>query len=128
MAHHEAKVEVFNGISTEDVPSAGWGWSGLSKRAVVLSGLISVGFLVFMLVGNHEGNVENIWLIALAAFILVGTAWFAFEPKAKERTTVTARNKAQGHVEPNWTADQLNNTGVYADLTPEEKLALNIKE
>src|SRR5699024_11374856 len=55
-------------------------------------------------------------------------AWFAFEPKAKERTTVTAHNKAQGHVEPNWTADQRNNTGVYADLTPEEKLALNIKE
>lgn len=128
MAHHEAKVEVYNGISTEDVPSAGWGWSGLSKRAVVTAGIISALFLVFMLVGNHEGNVENIWLIALAVAIAVGTAWFAIDPKAKQRTTVTSHNKAPGHVEPNWTEDQKNLTGVYADLSAEEKLAMNIKE
>lgn len=128
MAHHEAQVEVYNGTSTEDVPSAGWGWSGLSKRAVVISGIVSAAFLVFMLVGNHEGRVEDIWLILLAAGILVGTAWFAFGPKAKQRTTVTAHNKPVGHVEPVWTEDQKNGTGVYAKLSAEEKLAMNIQD
>lgn len=126
MADHEAKVKVYNGVSTLDVPSAFWGWSALTKRSVVLSGILGGLFMLLMLHGNHHGNVENIWLIVLAVGTFVGTAWLAIEPTAQQRKTVTARNKPVGHVEPVWTADQQELTGVYADLSDEELLALNI--
>ncbi len=128
MANHEAKVEVYNGVSTEDVPSAGFGWSALSLRSVVTAGIVSAAFMLLMIHGNHHGNVENIWLIVLAALTLIGTAWLALDPKAKQRTTVSARNKAVGHQEPVWTQDQHDLTGVYANLTDEELLALNIRK
>ena len=75
--NHTVKHEVFNGVSTKDVPSAAWGWSELSKRSVVLSGVIGGLFLLGMLFGNHKGHVEDIWLIVLAVLVLLGTAKWA---------------------------------------------------
>lgn len=123
--NHTVKHEVFNGVSTKDVPSAAWGWSELSKRPVVLSGVIGGLFLLGMLFGNHKGHVEDIWLIVLAVLVLLGTAKWAIGPRGKVKTTVTARNKPAGHQEPDWAADQLNRTGAYANLTPEQAGALN---
>ncbi|MCX2163043.1 MULTISPECIES: DUF2631 domain-containing protein [Corynebacterium] len=123
--NHTVKHEVFNGVSTKDVPSAGWGWSELSKRSIILAGLIGGLFLLGMLFGNHRGNVENIWLIGLAILVFAGTAKWAMGSRGKVKKTVTARNKPVGHIEPDWAADQLNRTGVYANLTPEQSAALN---
>lgn len=126
-ASHAKEAEVYNGVSTADVPSAAWGWSALTKRAVVISGVCGGLFLLAMLFGNHEGNVENIWLVVLAALVFIGTAITAWGLPGKQVTKVTAHNKPVGHVEPNWTADQRNLTGAYEKLSDEELLAWNIK-
>ena len=123
--NHTVKHEVFNGVSTKDVPSAAWCWSEVSKRSIVLSGVIGGLFLLAMLFGNHKGHVEDIWLIGLAVLVLLGTAKWAMGSRGKVKTTVTARNKPADHQEPDWAADQLNRTGAYANLTPEQAGALN---
>lgn len=125
MASHVKKAEVYANVSTDDVPSAAWGWSALPKRTVALSGIIGGLFLLGMLVGNHKGNVENIWLIALAIIVFIGTALVMLQPKLTQRQTVTAHNKPQGYEEPVWTEDQKNLTGRFAELSAEELLALN---
>lgn len=126
MASHAKKVEIYNNVSTEDVPSAAWGWSALSRRAVAISGVCGGLFLLMMLFGNHKGNVENYWLIAVAVFVFLGTAIVTFQPKLTQRQTVTAHNKPLGHVEPEWTAEQIKMTGVYANLSKEQRIALNM--
>lgn len=79
-----------------------------------------------MLFGNHKGNVENIWLIVLAVVVFLGVGLWVARPTFKQRTTVTARNQPEGHVEPVWSADQLNLTGAYADLSDDELRSQNI--
>src|SRR5699024_10867306 len=93
VAQTHKKEEIYNGVSTSDVTSAQWGWSGMSKRSLQIAGWISVLFLLGMLFGNHPGNVENIWLVAIAALFAIGLLWHAFSPQGKQVRTVTARNK-----------------------------------
>lgn len=125
MGHDHPKEEIYRGVSTLDEPSAKWGWHGLSKRSMQIAGWISVAFLCAMTVGNHHGNVENIWLLSIAALLAIGLLWQLFAPRGSQVRTVTAHNKPAGHVEPNWTADQRDGTGVYADLTPSQARAWN---
>lgn len=125
MASHAKKAEVYANVSTDDVPSAAWGWSALSRRAVAIAGIGGGLFLLGMLFGNHTGNVENIWLIGLAVIVFIGTAFVTLQPKLTQVRTVTSHNKPAGHQEPEWAADQINGTGVYANLSREELAALN---
>jgi hypothetical protein len=55
----------------EDVPSAQWGWSQENYRLIHIGGLLSAGFLLLMLIGNHVGHVEDWFLIAFAALIVI---------------------------------------------------------
>ncbi|MDO4910945.1 MAG: DUF2631 domain-containing protein [Corynebacterium sp.] len=126
--HNAPAPEIYNGVSTLDEPSAAWGWHNIGIRAVQISGWISVIFLLAMLIGNHHGRVEDIYLVVIAAVIALGLVLQLLLPglHLKDRTTVTARNKAPGHVEPNWTEDQKNLTGAYANLTDSQLRSLNI--
>lgn len=125
MGAHALEVEEYNGVSTADVPSAAWGWSELPRRGIIISGVIAGLFLLGMLFGNHRGNVENIWLVGFAAAVLIGTLIWAVRPQGKQVERLTAHNKPVGHIEPNWTEDQLNMTGAYADLTDDQLRAWN---
>lgn len=125
MAQNHQKEEIYNGVSTADVPSAQWGWSGLSKRGMQIAGWISVLFLLGMLFGNHPGNVENIWLVAIAGLFAIGLLWHAFSPQGKQARTVTGHNKPIGHIEPEWSADQVRGTGAYANLTESQMRSWN---
>ena len=126
MAAHTKEVEVFDGVSTADVPSAAWGWSELTRRSIIISGILGGIFLLLLQFGNHEGHVENIWLITLAVLTFIGTAIFAFRPKLTQRQTVTSHNKPIGHIEPQWAADQKNLTGAYANLSDEQLASWNM--
>lgn len=124
---HEIVPEVYNGVSTLDEPSAGWGWHGLSRNAIQISGWISVLFLLGMNFGNHHGHVETIWLIGLAALIAVGLLLHLFQPTAGSQVrTITGHNKPVGHVEPDWTYLQATVGGPYAELTDSQLRSLNI--
>jgi len=118
--------QVYNGVSEADVPSAKLGWSELTPKTIQIAGWISVLFLLGYNFGNHRGHVETIWLISIAALIAIGLILFALRPELSQVRTLTAHNKPEGHVEPNWTHEQHTLTGRYAELTDSQLRALNI--
>ncbi|GAB2512856.1 hypothetical protein CATRI_08080 [Corynebacterium atrinae] len=126
-ASHEIVPEVHKGTSTLDVPSAGLGWSELSRTTVQVSGWISVAIMLGYNFGNHTGHVETIWLLAIAAVIALGLLIHLFEPKLSQVRTVTGHNKAANHVEPDWNYDQATLSGSYSQLSDSELRALNIE-
>lgn len=54
-------------VDPRDEPSAEWGWHGQFPAARQAFGWVVVGSLLVMLIGNHEGNIENFYLIGIAA-------------------------------------------------------------
>ncbi|WP_040797425.1 DUF2631 domain-containing protein [Nocardia higoensis] len=81
-----AKTEraVVTHVDTAEVPSAAWGWSGESPRAFRTAAVIVALILLAMIIGNHHGNVENLFLIGFAAalFGLVGyDVWYRRKPR-----------------------------------------------
>ena len=73
------EVERHNGVDTEDVPSAAWGWSVENPRVLHIIGIFAAIFLVVMTHGNHVGHVEDVFLIFFAVLILgiVARDWIA---------------------------------------------------
>jgi hypothetical protein len=65
------EVEHYNGVDVAEVPSAAWGWSRINRRTWYATGAVAVIFLLAMLRGNHVGHVEDAFLIAFAALILI---------------------------------------------------------
>jgi hypothetical protein len=41
------------------------------RKAGRIGAVLSAGVLLLMLCGNHQGNVENLWLIGIAVTLLV---------------------------------------------------------
>ena len=64
------EVERHTGVDVEDVPSAEWGWSKENYRMIHIGGLLSAGFLLLMLRGNHVGHIEDAFLIFFAALLV----------------------------------------------------------
>ena len=126
MSAKDDAPQVYNGVSEADVPSAKLGWSELTPKTIQIAGWISVLFLLGYNFGNHRGHVETIWLISIAALIAIGLILFALRPELSQVRTLTAHNKPEGHVEPNWTYEQHTLTGRYAELTDSQLRALNI--
>lgn len=54
-------------VDPAEVPSAAWGWSGESRRTFQIAGWFITFALLAMIIGNHEGDVENLYLIGFAA-------------------------------------------------------------
>lgn len=81
---HEHRAVVVNGVSSDDEPSVEWGWHGHYPKTARAAGFIVAIILVVMIHGNHEGEQEDIWLVALAvgffalslgSIIRARTAW-----------------------------------------------------
>jgi hypothetical protein len=72
------EVERRTKVDVAEVPSAEWGWSGDAPRLWRWVGIGMALFLLAMMRGNHVGWVENWYLIAFAALILVFVArdWY----------------------------------------------------
>jgi hypothetical protein len=64
------EVERHTGVDVEDVPSAEWGWSKENYKWIHIGGLLSAGFLLLMLRGNHVGHIEDAFLIFFAALLV----------------------------------------------------------
>ncbi|MCU1640121.1 MAG: hypothetical protein JWN03_396 [Nocardia sp.] len=56
-------------VDTAEVPSAAWGWSGESRRTFRTAGWVVVLILLAMLIGNHKGKIEDIYLVGFAVAI-----------------------------------------------------------
>ena len=68
------EVERHTGVDVEDVPSAEWGWSKENRKLIHIGGLLSAGFLLLMLRGNHVGHVEDAFLIGFAILLVLVVA------------------------------------------------------
>lgn len=79
--HHTIKETVVDGVSSLDEPSVEWGWHQHSRKVGIIVGGFFVLFLLFMLFGNHIGNVENIWLVSVAAFL---ASWMLLSLRPKK--------------------------------------------
>ncbi|MCC3329824.1 DUF2631 domain-containing protein [Nocardia abscessus] len=66
---HADTERVVTRVDPAEVPSAAWGWSGESRRTFRIAGWIVALILLAMLVGNHSGKVEDIFLVGFAALI-----------------------------------------------------------
>ena len=82
--HHTIKETHVDGISSLDEPSIEWGWHQHSRKVGLAVGGFFVLFLLFMLFGNHIGNVENIWLVAVALFLAI---WMVLALRPKKDDT-----------------------------------------
>lgn len=87
--HHASKETVVEGISSLDEPSVEWGWHQHSSKVGWVVGGFFVLFLLAMLIGNHVGNVENLWLLGIAA---VAAIWMVSSlRKGKDKTLQQSR-------------------------------------
>ena len=96
---HDKQEVVINGISSLDEPSIEWGWHKHSKKIGQWVGWLFTLFLLAMIIGNHEGNVENLWVIAIA---LVLAIWLVLkartpDPKVEEAKRSRVAEMPSGH-------------------------------
>jgi hypothetical protein len=62
-------------VDPQDEPSAEWGWHGTFPKATRVAGWLTAVFLLLMLIGNHRGHTEDIYLIGTAALIVIALIW-----------------------------------------------------
>ncbi|MGY1617624.1 DUF2631 domain-containing protein [Geodermatophilus sp. SYSU D00691] len=48
-----------------------WGWHGEMGKWGRRTWWLAAVFILALLIGNHEGNVENVWLIGTAALMVL---------------------------------------------------------
>lgn len=70
------EVVKYDGVDVEDVPSVafGRGLSGQNPRVFHVLGVVMSAILLCMLVGNHVGKVEDIFLVGFSVIVLAFTA------------------------------------------------------
>jgi hypothetical protein len=73
-AREEAIVRAGETPITHERPED-WGWHGEAGRTSRVLGVVMIVFLLVMIKGNHEGHVEDLWLIGCALAILVSLIW-----------------------------------------------------
>ncbi|MGW5917845.1 DUF2631 domain-containing protein [Nocardia fluminea] len=60
---------VATSVDPAEVPSAAWGWSGESRKAARIAAWVVVVALLGMTIGNHQGHIEDIFLVGLAGLM-----------------------------------------------------------
>ncbi len=58
-------------VDPQEEPSADWGWHGNFYKLSRGAGFLSAVALILMTIGNHQHNTENIWLIGIAAGLIL---------------------------------------------------------
>ncbi|KNA92997.1 DUF2631 domain-containing protein [Gordonia sp. w5E2] len=87
MASTEVEHEQHKQIDTgwrhepEDAPSARFGWHGTATKSMYAAGWFCVAALLFMLIGNQVGHVEDIYLIVIAVALACILLYKMFKKK-----------------------------------------------
>ena len=58
-----------------------WGWHGEMGKWGRRLTIIPILFLLAMLAGNHEGRMEDLWLIAVVVLMVLILVWDRFRRK-----------------------------------------------
>ncbi|MFR9751886.1 DUF2631 domain-containing protein [Nocardia sp. 004] len=69
LEHADTERGIVTRVDPAEVPSAAWGWSGESRRTFRVAGWIVTFILLAMLIGNHQGRVEDLFLVGFAALL-----------------------------------------------------------
>lgn len=71
--HEVAKREDHSPVAVDpqDEPSAEWGWHGTFPKGSVIMGWVSAVIILLMLIGNHEGRVEDLWLVGTGVVMVL---------------------------------------------------------
>jgi LPXTG-motif cell wall-anchored protein len=72
-------------VSPADEPSAEWGWHGEFRFGTPAAGVVVGLGTLAMLIGNHSGWTENLWLIFTGLAILGGVAWMIHKRRTSWR-------------------------------------------
>jgi uncharacterized membrane protein YuzA (DUF378 family) len=72
--HGHAPADV-HADHTEHERPEDWGWHGETGKWGRIGAWISVVTLLAYLIGNHEGRVENVWIIGIAAVMVIMLLW-----------------------------------------------------
>ena len=62
-----------------------WGWHGETGKWGRIGGWIAVVVTLTFLIGNHEGRVEDLWLIGLALLTTIVLVWDMVKRRASWR-------------------------------------------
>ena len=60
---------------------ADWGWHGQTGRKGRFGAWIAVLVTLSYLIGNHEGRVEDLWVLGIAVVLVVILVWDMFRRK-----------------------------------------------
>ena len=71
MAGSELEKRPASTVDAHDEPSAAWGWHGGFPRGTRIAGWFTAVVIFLMLIGNHRGNTENLWLIGVGTAIVI---------------------------------------------------------
>lgn len=71
MAGSELEKRPANAVDPHDEPSARWGWHGGFPRGVRIMGWFTAAAMFLMLIGNHTGRTEDLWLIAIGTAMVI---------------------------------------------------------
>jgi hypothetical protein len=62
-------------VDPHEEPSHEWGWHGTFPKGTRIAGWLSAGFCFLMLIGNHHGKTEDIFLVATGVTIIAFLVW-----------------------------------------------------
>lgn len=74
---HLGKPSAGTAVDPVEEPSAEWGWHGQFPRLTRFIGWLMIPAVLAMVIGNHDGNIENLYVVATAAvlaFLLIRDA------------------------------------------------------
>ena len=69
-------------VDPAEEPSVDWGWHGTFPRATRVAGWVSAAILLLMLIGNHQGHIEDAYLVFIALCIISALVY----DRIKQRT------------------------------------------
>ena len=78
---HSGEIDTGWRREPADAPSARFGWFGIPRTPSIIAGWFCVAALLFMLIGNQVGHVEDIYLIAIALVLALVLLYKMFQKK-----------------------------------------------
>ncbi|ATE56817.1 DUF2631 domain-containing protein [Actinosynnema pretiosum] len=72
-------------VDPVEEPSAEWGWHGTFPKGILIAGWLSTLAVFSLLIGNHHGRVENIWVIGTGVSLAAALVWFQVREKKNSR-------------------------------------------
>ncbi|WP_033431431.1 DUF2631 domain-containing protein [Saccharothrix syringae] len=72
-------------VDPHDEPSAEWGWHGTFPKGIRIAGWLSTLAVFSLLIGNHRGRVENVWVIAVGVAMALGLIWLQVRSRTSWR-------------------------------------------